>query len=114
VAQVTEQQNDGMHRLAVSYHHPANPAAFDAHYTGTHAPLAAQVPGLRSFTTGHCESLDGSQPAYYMVAELVFDSAAEMAAGMASPQGAAAVADLPNFAGGGVTMVHYDDADRMG
>jgi len=37
-----------------------------------------------------------------------------MAAGMASPQGAAAVADLPNFAGGGVTMVHYDDADRMG
>lgn len=102
-----------MHRLVVNYHQPANPAAFDAHYTGMHAPLAAKIPGLRSFTTGHCSSLDDSPPAYYMVAELVFESAEDMAAGMGSAEGAAAVADLPNFAGGGVTMLHYEDANRL-
>jgi uncharacterized protein (TIGR02118 family) len=76
-----------MHRLVVNYHQPADPDAFDAHYAGTHAPLAARIPGLRSFTTGHCASFDGSTPAYYMVAELVFESAADMAAGMGSAEG---------------------------
>jgi hypothetical protein len=36
-----------------------------------------------------------------------------MAAGMGSAEGAAAVADLPNFAGRGVTMLHYEDANRL-
>jgi len=102
-----------MHRLVVNYHQPADPDAFDAHYAGTHAPLAARIPGLRSFTTGHCASFDGSTPAYYMVAELVFESAADMAAGMGSAEGAAAVADLPNFAGRGVTMLNYEDVNRL-
>lgn len=102
-----------MHTLVVSYHAPTDPAAFDAHYTGTHAPLAAKIPGLRSFTTGHAHAMDSAAPAYYMVAELQFDSAADMAAGMGSPEGAAAVADLPSFAGAGTTMFHYEVADRM-
>ena len=103
----------GMHRLSVSYHAPADPAAFDAHYTGTHVPLALEIPGLRTFTTGHAQSMDGSTPAYYMVAELDFDSAEAMATGMGSTQGAAAVADLPTFAGAGTTFQHYEVADRM-
>ena len=101
-----------MHTLAVNYHAPADPAAFDAYYTSTHAPLAAKIPGLRAFTTGHASAMDSSDPAYYMVAELVFDSAADMAAGMGSSEGAAAVADLPNFAAAGTTMFHYEVADR--
>jgi uncharacterized protein (TIGR02118 family) len=102
-----------MHRLVVNYHQPADPGAFDAYYTETHAPLAAKIPGVRSFTTGHCASLDDSPPAYYMVAELVFGSVADMAAGMGSAEGAAAIADLPNFAGGGVTTLHYEDVNRL-
>lgn len=102
-----------MHTLVVNYHAPADPAAFDAHYSGTHAPLAARIPGVRSFTTGHVQAMDSAAPAYYMVAQLTFDSAADMAAAMGSPEGAAAVADLPNFAGAGTTMYHYEVADRM-
>ena len=60
---------------------------------------------------GHGASLDDSSPAYDMVAELVFESAADMAAGMCSAEGAAPVADLPNFAGGGVTKLHYEDTN---
>lgn len=102
-----------MHRLVVNYHAPTDPAAFDVHYTETHAPLAAKIPGLRAFTTGRCESLDAAPPAYYMVAQLEFDSAEAMAAGMSSPEGAAAVADLSTFAGAGVTMLHAEDTDRL-
>ncbi|MEO6882113.1 MAG: EthD family reductase [Mycobacteriaceae bacterium] len=102
-----------MHALVISYHHPTDTAAFDEHYTATHVPLAARIPGLRGFTTGHCASMDGTRPAYYMVAELHFDSAADMTAGMSSPESAAAVADLAHFAGAGTTMWHHPLVDRI-
>ena len=49
-----------MHVLTVCYGHPADPAAFDAHYASTHVPLVEKIPGLESFTHRHCASLDGS------------------------------------------------------
>ena len=93
-----------MHVLMVCYGHPADPAAFDAHYTSTHVPLVEKLPGLDSFTHRHCASLDGSQPPYYLLAELSFASQEALNAGMTSPEGQAAGADVPNFATGGVTM----------
>ena len=63
-----------VHRLVVSYGQPADPAAFDAYYRETHTPLALKQPGLVRLTFGHAASLDPSQPAPYLVAELDFDS----------------------------------------
>ena len=63
-----------MHVLTVCYGHPADPAAFDSYYFSTHRPLAEKIPGLASFTARHCDSLDGSQPPYYLLAELSFAS----------------------------------------
>jgi len=98
-----------MHVLTVCYGHPADPAAFDAYYTSTHVPLAEKIPGVTSFTYRHCASLDGSQPPYYLLAELSFASQDALTAGLTSPEGAAAAGDVPNFATGGVTMfVAYD------
>ena len=93
-----------MHVLTVCYGHPADPAAFDSYYTSTHAPLAAKIPGMTSYTYRHCASLDGSQPPYYLLAELSFASQEALNAGLSSPEGAAAAGDVPNFATGGVTM----------
>ena len=98
-----------MYRLVVCYHQPEDTAAFDKHYAERHAPLAATIPGLVSFTTGSCESMDGSAPPYYMVAVLVFESKAAMGAAMTSPEGQAAVADVPTFASGGTTMYTYEE-----
>jgi uncharacterized protein (TIGR02118 family) len=93
----------------VCYGHPTDPAAFDAHYTNTHAPLAEKIPGLSSFTYRHTASLDGTQPPYYLIAELSWPSQEAMGAALNSPEGQAAAADVPNFATGGVTMfVAYD------
>jgi uncharacterized protein (TIGR02118 family) len=98
-----------MHVLTVCYGHPADPAAFDAYYTSTHVPLVEKIPGMTSFTHRHCASPDGSQPPYFLIAELSFPSQEAMGASLASPEAQATTADVPNFATGGVTIfVAYD------
>ena len=93
-----------MHILTVLYHHPTDPAAFDEHYRTTHAPLVDPIPGVTSFTYRHTLSMDENPPPYYLIAEVGFDSLEDLQAGMGSEAGQAAVADVPNFASGGVTM----------
>jgi uncharacterized protein (TIGR02118 family) len=98
-----------LHVLTVCYGHPTDPAAFDAYYTSTHAPLAEKIPGMTSFTYRHCASPDGSQPPYFLIAELSFPSQEVMGASLATPEAQAATADVPNFATGGVTIfIAYD------
>jgi uncharacterized protein (TIGR02118 family) len=98
-----------MHVLTVCYGHPDDPAAFDAYYTSTHIPLTEKIPGMTSFTVRHCKPLGRKPPPYYLIAELGFPSAEALSAGLSSPEGQAAGADVPNFATGGVTnFVAYD------
>ena len=94
-----------MVKLIVLYGKPDDPSAFDAYYAGTHVPLAEKVPGLERFEHGKAlGSTDGSEAPYYYVAELSFDDPEALQAGMSSPEGQAAGADVANFASGGVTM----------
>jgi uncharacterized protein (TIGR02118 family) len=86
-----------VHVLMVCYAQPDDPAAFDAYYDSTHVPLAQKIPGLESFTHRHCASLDGSQPPYYLLAELAFASQDALMAGLSAPEGAAAAADVAKF-----------------
>jgi uncharacterized protein (TIGR02118 family) len=96
-----------VHRLVVSYGQPTDPAAFDAYYRDTHAPLAQAIPGLLRFTWGHGKPMDPSQPAPYLVAELDFESEQAMGEGFGSPEGRAAGDDIGTFATGGATMAHF-------
>lgn len=58
---------------------PKDVDAFEEHYTQTHAPLATRVPHLRKLvTTRTSEGLEGGEPAFYRVAEMVFDSKEQM------------------------------------
>jgi uncharacterized protein (TIGR02118 family) len=100
-----------VHRIVVQYGQPTDPAAFDQHYRDVHIGLAQAIPGLQRFAIGHPRSLDGSTPAHYLVAELEFESAEAMGAGMTSAAGAAAGADVANFASGGATMYSFDVED---
>jgi uncharacterized protein (TIGR02118 family) len=101
-----------MASVLVMYHHPENPAAFDEYYRSTHTPLAQKIPGLRAFrlSQGPVNAASGPSP-YHLIVELMFDSMADIQTGMASPEGQAAVADLQNFAGAGVTVLLYDTHD---
>ena len=97
-----------MAQVLVLYNTPADPTAFDSYYNQTHIPLAQKIPGLRSYTlsNGPVQALAGSAP--YLVAILNFDSMADVNAALASAEGQAAAADLPNFASGGATLLIYD------
>ena len=50
-------------------------------------------------------SPDGGRPAYYRMAELYFASEAHLHAALGLPEAQAAIADISNFATGGVTMI---------
>jgi uncharacterized protein (TIGR02118 family) len=96
-----------VHRLVVSYGQPDDPAAFDAYYRDTHTPLATKMPGLLRLATGSPQTLDPTQLAPYLVAELDFESEQAMGAAFASEEGKAAAGDVARFATGGATMTHY-------
>ncbi|MDZ4687527.1 MAG: EthD family reductase [Planctomycetaceae bacterium] len=98
-----------MVKLLVLYGHPADPAAFDEYYQAVHIPLAKRMKGLKKWTIGKVLGTpDGQSSPYYYVAELYMDSRADFEALLASPEGQAAVADVPNYATGGVTFLYAD------
>lgn len=98
-----------MVRLTVLYGHPEDPEAFQRYYHETHIPLARKMQGLKGWTIGMCEAATpGEKPPYYMIVGLYAESREAMEAILASPEGQAAVADVPNFATGGASFM-YDD-----
>ena len=95
-----------MIKATLLYGQPADPVAFEKYYGETHLPLAAKMKGVTKLElTKFLSAPDGGKSAYYRMAELFFPGSAEMQQTMASSEGQAAVADLSNFATGGVTMM---------
>lgn len=82
-------------KLMVFYKAPSNPETFDKYYFGTHILLAQKMPGLVKLEVSR---FTGENPPYYLMATLYFNSREEREAGLNSPEGQAAAADLPNFA----------------
>ncbi|MBX3748438.1 MAG: EthD family reductase [Verrucomicrobiae bacterium] len=98
-----------MVRLLVLYGHPKDPAAFDHYYAEAHIPIAKRMKGLRKWTIGKVTGTPDDKPSpYYYVADLYMESRAEFEALLASPEGQAAVADVPKYATGGVTFLYTD------
>jgi uncharacterized protein (TIGR02118 family) len=95
-----------MVKVSALYGHPSDPAAFERYYHPVHMPLAAKLPHMLRYETAlFLPIADGSKPAYHRIFEAWFDSAEKVQTSMASPEGQATVADVPNFASGGVTIL---------
>ncbi|MCI0357382.1 MAG: EthD family reductase [Planctomycetaceae bacterium] len=98
-----------MIRLLVLYGHPQDPTAFDRYYQEAHIPIARRMKGLRKWTIGKVQGMPGGEPPpYYYVADLYMESREEFERLLASPEGQAAVADVPNYATGGVTFLYTE------
>ncbi len=98
-----------MARMIAMYRKPADAAAFDAYYFGTHVPIAKTIPGLRSYEVNAGGVGTPAGPSdFHLIAILTFDGMADIAAGMASPEGQAAAADLANFAQAGAELMFFD------
>jgi uncharacterized protein (TIGR02118 family) len=97
-------------RLIALYNQPEDPAAFDAHYRDVHGPIVRRYPALRDLRLTRTDGVAGRQPPFYLVAEMVFDSRADVDAALASEAGIESGRDLRNFAGAGVTLLVVDDS----
>ena len=94
-----------MAKLTVLYRHPTDPAAFEEYYAANYLPLIEKIPNLRQFEAGKVIATpDGSEPPYYLIAELWFESVEQLQSSMGSSAGRAAAEDLQNFATGGATL----------
>ena len=100
-----------MVRLLVLYGQPKDPAAFDKYYQEVHIPLAKKMKGLKKWTIGKVLGAPNGPSPYYYVADLYAESRATMEAILATPEGQAAVADVPNYATGGVTFLYTEVED---
>jgi uncharacterized protein (TIGR02118 family) len=97
-----------VHRLLVLYPPPTDPERFRSYYQGTHLPLVAKLPGLRGYRFSFDIAAAQGESPYFCVFEADFDDAAAYGAAMASPEGQAVRADVPNYATGGAVVLNYE------
>ena len=92
-------------KLTVLYGHPTDPDAFEHYYADTHMPLVRKIQGVRTEAAKVIATPDGSAPTHYRIFEFWFDDMQHMQQVMSSPEAKDAVADVPNFASGGVSIL---------
>ncbi len=96
-------------RFIALFSQPEDPEAFDRHYREVHAPIVRRYPKLRELRLTKADGVAGRPSPYYLVAEMAFDSRADLDAALASEAGMESGRDLRNFAGAGVNMLIVDD-----
>ena len=95
-----------MVKLTALFGPPEDPDAFEEYYANTHTPLVHKIPNLQRFDRGKVVGTpDGSEPPYYRVADLWFESMDQLQSSLGSPEGQEAAQDLQNFATGEVTLL---------
>ena len=98
-----------MPRLIALYSQPEDPEAFDAHYRDVHTPLVRAYPKLRDLRTWKPEGVGGRPSPYYLMAEMSFDSSADLDEALGSEAASASARDLRNFATAGAVLFVVDD-----
>ena len=101
-----------MPRLIALYNTPEDVDAFDAHYRDVHTPIVSRYPNLRDLRLSKLAGVGGRPAPYYLMAEMTFDSFADLDEALGSEAGAESARDLRNFAAAGATLfVAPDEAD---
>jgi uncharacterized protein (TIGR02118 family) len=96
-------------RLIALYSLPDDPAAFDAHYRDVHGPIVRRYPNLRGVRLTKADGIGGRSAPFYALAEMRFDSRADLDEALASDAGRESGRDLRNFAQAGVSLFVADD-----
>ena len=69
-----------MIKYVALYRTPEDPETFDKNYFGTHVPIVNDTPGLVRAELARVTRMMVGEPAYYVLAELYFDSVESMKA----------------------------------
>ena len=92
-------------KLTALYKKPEDEDAFMRHYAEVHMPLVRQTPHLQNATISRVTGQPIGEPAYFLVAEMVFPDKERFQEAMKSPENRAAGKDLMGFATGLVTLI---------
>jgi uncharacterized protein (TIGR02118 family) len=96
-----------MHKLIALYHQPNDRRHFRDHLQNVHLPLVVAFPGLRSLRVAYDVASAAGDSPYFAIVECEFDDQAALNAALTSKEGQAAAADVPNYAGAGVTILTF-------
>lgn len=96
-----------MVKATILFGRPGGEAAFQQYFEEVHLPAGARVPGLKRIETGKLDTVFSTDaaPNLYWVVDLWFETEQELEKALQTPEAQAAIAELPNFATGGVTVV---------
>ena len=96
-------------KLLALYRHPADEAAFLAHYEDVHLPLVQKTPHLvKTVVNRVIDSPMGDSP-FFLIAEMHFADRARFDEAMTSPENRAAGKDLMTFARDLVTLLVVEE-----
>ncbi len=96
-------------KLTVIYDNPADPSAFEEHYSSVHVPLAGAIPGVRKAELAKVfPKEDGSPTPAYRVAELYFDDYEAAVDAINSDEGQKTLADAQQLGQAGVKFLLCD------
>jgi uncharacterized protein (TIGR02118 family) len=97
--------------IVILYGQPTDKVAFAEYYRNSHIPLALTLPSLQDTIVGPMLGKpDGDEGDDFWIAVLRYASADDLQASLASSAGKQVLADVRNFATGGVTiyLAHLD------
>lgn len=86
-----------MTELIVLYRKPNDPERFAKYYREVHGPMTSKLPGLRGYKYGPARALDGGTGEFFWYWSGTFDNRQAALDAMASPEGQAGNADVPNY-----------------
>ncbi|HLI47013.1 MAG TPA: EthD family reductase [Geobacterales bacterium] len=67
-----------MYKILVIYPKPSNLESFEEHYKSVHIELVKKLPKLRGFRINKIYGSPSGEPEFYLLAELLFDSKADL------------------------------------
>ena len=101
-----------MVRITSLHGFPTDSEDFDRYYRDIHTPIVQRIPGVRNIRFGRAlKTVDGEAAPYYLVSDVYFDDMEALESALASPEMEEAIADVPNFATGGVTIMFCEFED---
>lgn len=91
-------------KLVFIFGRPTDVLLFEGNYVTNHLPKALKLPGCLALEEAQAVSdADGADPAFYRITMVSFASHQDMADCISSDAGREVIADIANFATGGVT-----------
>jgi uncharacterized protein (TIGR02118 family) len=100
------QPAQALNALVVLFGQPTDPAAFMDYLITTHEPIAARIPGVQTVTFHSSLVAEEGDPAeFFLIVTVQFANQDDLETAIASEEGQATAADLPNFASGGFTLL---------